>query len=114
RVPLIALIGIVVVLGSVIGGFVLAGGAIPVLFQPAEFIVIGGAALGALLVGTPTSVIKALLHKLPHLVRSGRTARDYLDLLLMGFELLTLARREGLVALEKHLESPLQSPIFSK
>src|SRR5690606_29697896 len=50
----------------------------------------------------------------PALVRAGRSERDYLDLLLMGFELLTLARREGLVTLEKHLENPLQSPVLSK
>src|SRR5690606_37829832 len=103
-----------VVLGSVIGGFVLAGGSVPVLLQPAEFLVIGGAALGALLVGTPLPVLKNLVRRAPALVRGGRSQQDYLDLLLMGFELLTLARREGLVTLEKHLENPLQSPVLSK
>lgn len=111
---MLALVGMAVVLGSVIGGFVLAGGSVPVLLQPAEFLVIGGAALGALLVGTPLPVLKNLVRRAPALVRGGRSQQDYLDLLLMGFELLTLARREGLVTLEKHLENPLQSPVLSK
>jgi chemotaxis protein MotA len=114
RRALLALVGIFVVLASVIGGFLLAGGAIPVLFQPAEFIVIGGAAFGALLVGTPPSVLRSLISQLPRLIRGARNERDYLDVLLVGFELLTIARREGLVALEKHIEDPLQSPLFSK
>lgn len=114
RGRLLSLIGIVVVLASVIGGFVLAGGSVPVLYQPSEFIVIGGAATGALLVGTPVSVIRRLLRGLPSLVRGARAEQQYMDLLLLGFELLTLARREGLVALEKHVESPLQSPLLSR
>ena len=108
------LVGMVVVFASVLGGFTFAGGQIPVLFQPAEFVVIGGAAIGALLLGTPPAVLRNLVRQLPRLVTGGKTDQDYLDLLTMGFELLTVARREGLVALEAHLEEPEKSPLLGR
>jgi chemotaxis protein MotA len=111
---MISLVGLVVVLASVLGGFMVAGGSMPVLYQPAEFIVIGGAALGALLVGTPPSVLRGLAAQLPRFAGGGKTRRDYLDVLLLGFELLSLARREGLLAFEAHLADPAKSSIFGK
>lgn len=111
---MIAIAGMVIVIGSVLGGFALAGGSFAVLIQVNEFIVIGGAAIGSLLVGTPVSVLKALGHQLPKIAGNGKSKQDFLDVLLMGFELLSMARREGLVALEQHAEDPLKSPLLGK
>jgi chemotaxis protein MotA len=111
---MIAIAGMLIVIGSVLGGFALAGGHFAVLMQVNEFIVIGGAALGSLLVGTPLSALKSLGHQLPKISSNGKAKQDFLDVLLMGFELLSLARREGLVALEAHVEDPLKSPLLSK
>lgn len=111
---MVAIAGMLIVIGSVLGGFALAGGSFAVLIQVNEFIVIGGAAIGSLLVGTPISVLKGLGHQLPKIASNGKSRQDFLDALLMGFELLSLARREGLVALEQHVEDPLKSPLFSK
>jgi len=111
---MIAIVGFVIVLGSVLGGFALAGGHFEVLLQVNEFIVIGGAAVGSLLVGTPMSVVRGLAHQFPRLASNGKTEQDFLDALLMGFELLSLARREGLVALEQHVEDPLKSSLLGK
>ncbi|RIL04913.1 MAG: flagellar motor stator protein MotA [Proteobacteria bacterium] len=111
---MIAIVGLVVVIGCVLGGFAMAGGHFSVLWQPSEFVVIGGAATGALLVGTPMHVVKGLARQLPKLASNGKTHQDFLDVLLMGFELLSLARREGLVALEQHVEDPHKSALLGK
>jgi chemotaxis protein MotA len=111
---MIAIVGLLVVIACVLGGFAMAGGQFNVLLQPSEFVVIGGAAIGAMLLGTPMHVLKSLGRQLPKLGSNGKTHRDFLDILLMGFELLTLARREGLIALEQHVEEPLKSPLFGK
>jgi chemotaxis protein MotA len=111
---MIAIVGFVIVVGSVLGGFALAGGQFAVLVQVNEFIVIGGASIGSLLVGTPMNTVKAMLRQLGRVAAQGKAKQDYLDALLMGFELLSLARREGLVALEQHVEDPLKSPLLSK
>lgn len=111
---MIAIAGMLIVIGSVLGGFALAGGHFAVLVQVNEFIVIGGAALGSLLVGTPVAVLKSLAHQLPTIASNGKGKQDFLDALLLGFELLSLARREGLVALESHVEDPLKSPLLGK
>ncbi|MCZ7617293.1 MAG: flagellar motor stator protein MotA [Myxococcota bacterium] len=111
---MVAIIGFVIVLGSVLVGFAMAGGKFGVLVQPAEFVVIGGAAIGALVVGQPLPVLRDLSRQIPWLFTGSKAPRDYLEVLQMGFELLTVARREGLVALEQHLEDPRKSPILSK
>lgn len=111
---MIAIVGMVIVIGSVLGGFALAGGHFSVLIQINEFIVIGGAAIGSLLVGTPMSVVKGLGHQIPKIASNGKSKQNFLDVLLMGFELLSLARREGLVALEQHVEDPMKSALLGK
>jgi chemotaxis protein MotA len=111
---MMALIGLVVVAASVLLGFLMAGGQPLVLFQPNEYVVIGGAAIGAMLVGTPVPVIRQLLGQLAQILGSSKNRQDYLDLLVMGYELLTLARREGQLALESHAKDPLTSPILGK
>lgn len=111
---MIAIVGIFVVVGAVLGGYIMEGGSLLVLFQPAEFLIIGGAALGAMLVGTPMKTLKLMTGQLLRLPANGPSSRDYLDLLLMLYELLNLTRREGLLALENHVEHPDESDILKK
>ncbi len=109
------IIGFVVVIASVLGGFWEAGGPFRVLIQPAEIMIICGAGLGALLASAPKSVLQSLLHKsIGALTGSTVTKRTYLSVLKLMYELLYMAQKEGLIALEKHIESPAESSIFSK
>jgi chemotaxis protein MotA len=103
-----------VVITAVLGGFMIAGGHPLVLVQPSEFIVIGGAALGAILIANGPSVIKQLLGNLSKIASPGIGKKDYLDMLVMLFELLNVARKDGIMALESHVEHPEESKIISK
>ncbi len=111
---MIALAGLAVVASAVVGGYIMAGGHLMVLLQPAEFIIIGGAAIGAMIIGSGSTVLKNLLHQLKHIPKPGPTKQDFLDLLVMLYELLNLARRDGIVALEEHVEHPEKSMIIQK
>jgi len=112
---MIALAGLLVVIASVLGGFTIAGGRIPSLFHVSEFVVIGGTAMGTMLVSTPGPVLKALATKLPGLLRPSPFDRQlYLEALKLLFELFQLARRDGLVAIESHIETPNKSSLFQK
>jgi chemotaxis protein MotA len=114
EVGLTALIGLAVVAASVVLGYVMHGGDVLVLFQVNEFIIIGGAAFGSMLVGTPIKTLRLMSKQLGRITRSGPSKQDYLDLLVMLYELLTVARRDGLLALEPHIEEPQTSKIISK
>lgn len=109
------IIGIVIVIVGVIGGFVIHGGPIAVLFQPEEFMIIGGAAAGSLLVQTPIPILKKVIGKFTLLFKGDPYTRtEYLNLLKTMFELFNAATREGLIAIEGHVEKPEASSIFSK
>ncbi|MEW6049691.1 MAG: flagellar motor stator protein MotA [Candidatus Zixiibacteriota bacterium] len=108
------IIGAIVVLGGIIGGFTWEGGQILALNQPAELVIIAGAALGSLLIATPLSVIKNILKQISGVFSGGLTKKDYLDLLVMMYEIFNVARRDGLVGLENHVEHPHESEIFKR
>ena len=109
------IIGIVVVIIAVIGGFMFAGGDVVLLMQPAEFIIICGAALGSLLISSPLNVIKKIIKSLTGLFKSeAYSKQDYLELLKAFNDLFLLAQRDGLLAIEKHIEVPEKSDILSK
>ena len=109
------ILGYIVVVASVLGGFALAGGNIVVLFQPLEVLMIGGAALGAFLVGNNGKAIKATLKALPTLFKGSRYNRAlYLELMLLLFALLAKIRSDGMMAIEGDIEQPEQSELFSK
>ncbi len=93
----------------------MAGGPFAVLVQPNELVVIGGAALGALVISAPGKVGRRVLHSFK-LGFSGKspTKRDYVDLLKLLYELFQLLRREGILALETHVAEPRSSEVFSK
>lgn len=109
------IIGYVIVFGAVIGGFVLEGGPIAVLNQTIEFLIIGGAAIGSLLAGTPTKVLGGLAGSLKKaIVGSGYSKADYMDLFNMLYEVFSVMRKNGEMALEKDVDDPTNSEIFKK
>ena len=107
-------IGAAVVLGGVLGGFILEGGHILALHQPMELLIIGGAALGSLLIATPLPVVKGIISQVKGALGGSYTKDDYLGLLVMMFEIFNVARRDGLVGLENHVEHPEESEIFKR
>jgi len=110
-----ALPGIVITFVAVIGGFALAGGAFGVLIQPAEFIVIAGAGLGALITSAPGLMRKRVLHALKMALKDTIPKQaQYLELLKCQYEFFLLARRQGVLALEAHVVDPSKSDIFNK
>ena len=111
---MLAIVGIVVVAVAVIGGFVWEGGHLLVLFQPAEFLIIGGAALGSILISLPMKVVKELISQLLAIIKPPPSKQSYMNILLMLYEVFQVARKDGLVALETHIERPLESPILQK
>jgi len=110
-----ALPGILLVLAAVAGGFAMAGGHFPVLLQPSEFVVILGAAFGSLLTSSPGKMKKRVMGVVKAAIKENiPTQRDYLDLLKCQYELFMLARRQGVLALEAHVNEPAKSDIFKK
>lgn len=111
---MLVIVGILVVFGAVLGGFVLSGGHLLALYQPLEVLIIGGAAIGALLVGNSMHVIKGVIGQLTGVFGSGYTKSDYQDILVMMFEIFNIARKDGLIGLENHVEHPEDSDIFKR
>jgi len=108
------LIGFAVVVGSVVGGFLLGHGHLAALWQPNELVIIGGAAVGAFIIANPRSVIVDVLKSLPALIRGPRyRKREYMDLLGLLHQIFSKARKEGLLGLEQDIDEPEQSAIFS-
>jgi chemotaxis protein MotA len=112
---MIAIIGVVVVLGAVLGGFIMAGGHPLVLVHISEFVVIGGAAIGALIVMSPKKVLVDIVKGLMQVVKGAPYNRAAYDELMKAlYELFLLGKRDGMIALEEHVSSPQQSTIFTK
>lgn len=112
---MLVIIGYLAVLGSVFGGFLLAGGHLAALFQPVEILMIGGAALGAFLVGNSGKAVKATLKALPSVLKNSRYTKVlYLELMSLLSEILSKVRKEGLMSIESDVDAPHESPIFSK
>jgi chemotaxis protein MotA len=110
-----AIIGIVVVFGAIVAGYLMEKGNLLVLVQPAELIIIGGAALGTLLIANPVHIIKAMAGGvLGALKPSAFSKKRYLTTMQMMFEFLNKVRREGLLSVENDVEKPNESAIFKK
>jgi chemotaxis protein MotA len=110
-----AIIGFVVVIGSVIGGYLMHHGKLAILVQPSELVIIGGAALGTLFIANPMHIIKALFGGLMGVLKGSKfTKTFYLDSMKMMYELFSRARRDGLMALEADADEPDKSPVISK
>lgn len=109
------IIGMLIVFGSVFGGFMLGSGHLMSLWQPTELIVIGGAALGAFIVAQPVKIIKECINGFTKLFgTSPYTKQFYLDLLTLFFSLGTKIRSTGLLSIEEDIENPKDSPLFSQ
>jgi chemotaxis protein MotA len=112
---MLVIVGWIVVVASVLGGFTIAGGHIHALIHPSELLTIGGSALGALIVMSPGKVLKDLVSGvLQSLKGSPYTKKSYEELFQALYELFRLARRDGVLVLESHLTAPHESPIFGK
>ncbi|WP_158157459.1 flagellar motor stator protein MotA [Pseudomonas sp.] len=110
---LIAL-GLIAILLSVFGGFALSGGSLGPLYQPTEMLMIGGAALGAFVAANNGKAIKATLTTVSRLKGSTRYDKSrYLQVMALLYHLLGKARREGMLAVERDIDEPGQSPLFS-
>jgi chemotaxis protein MotA len=109
------IIGAAVVLIGVLGGFLIEGGPIRVLIQPTEFMIIGGAAIGSLMVMSPFAVLKKIIGSLLGVLKGDPfTKEQYINLLKTMFELFNAAKRDGLIAVEPHVMEPEKSAIFAK
>ncbi|MDP1594675.1 MAG: flagellar motor stator protein MotA [Gallionella sp.] len=112
---MLVIVGYVIVMGSVFGGFAMAGGHLAALWQPLELLMIGGGALGAFFVGNSMGVMKATFKDLPSILKGPKYSKDaYMELMALLYELLTKVRKEGLMSIEGDVEKPEESPIFSK
>ena len=110
-----AIIGTLVVLGSVLGGFAMGGSSLLLLWHPLEIVVIIGAALGAFMISNPMKVIKASFSGALGLVKGARYGRaEYIQLLKLVYDILVMARKDGVLAIERHIEDPAKSDIFKK
>ena len=111
---MLVLVGAVVVLVCVLGGFVLSHGQILALWQPYELLIIGGGALGAFLSANSVKVVKGALSDAIGLLKGPKYKKqDYVDLLSMLYDLFSLIRKEGLLGVEEHIEDPKSSSLFS-
>jgi len=111
---MLILVGAVIVLGSVVGGYLMAGGAMGVLVQPAEFVVIGGAAVGSLLISTPPKVLKLTVAQIKGALGSGTGKEEYVELLSMLYLIFKQVQQSGVMSLEAHFEDPQKSSILSR
>jgi chemotaxis protein MotA len=110
-----SIIGIVVVFGAIIGGYLMEHGNLKVLMQPAELIIIGGAAIGTLLIANPLPVLIKLLKGFAGVFGSEKYHKDrYLNTLKMLNELFTRGRKGGISSLEPDVEEPHKSELFKK
>lgn len=111
---MLPIIGILVVIGAVIGGYLLEHGNLMVLFQPAELVIIGGAAAGTVLIGNPPSVLKAVLAGIVSVFGGVRFAKPvYVATLQFLFSIMQKARKNGLASLEADIEEPSKSELFA-
>lgn len=112
---MLVIVGLIVVIGSVLGGYIMHHGQIGILVQVSEFLIIGGAALGATLAGNSPSAVKASFQRTMALMKGNPfTKKAYAELLTMLHEVFALTKRDGLLALEKHVENPHESELFKK
>jgi chemotaxis protein MotA len=106
--------GLVAVIAAVASGYLWHGGHLYLLWQPAEFLIIGGCAAGILITSTPMPVIKDLVHQLQRLFTPPPEKQDYRDILVMLYQLFRVAQSTGAMALEPHFDNPKESSVLSK
>lgn len=111
---MLVLIGYIVVTGAVIGGYLMVGGEMGALYQPAELLTIAGAGIGAFIVGNNGKAIKSTMRALPTLFRGSRYNKAlYMDLMALLYRLLAKSRQQGMLSLENDIDNPKESDIFA-
>ena len=112
---MLIIIGYIVVIASALLGYVLSGGYLAVLFQPLEFLIIGGTAIGAFIVSNEKKVIKATLKALGQLFKSSKYNKTlYLTLINLMYTILTKIRQNGTLSIESDIDNPKESELFKK
>ncbi len=112
---MLTVVGLVIVISTVLGGFMMAGGSPGVLVHASEFVIIGGATLGVLVAAAPGKVLSALIKGvIKALTGSGVGKKEYMELFHLMFEVFSTMRKNGDMALEKDVDDPKSSAIFSK
>jgi len=107
------IIGTVVVIACVMGGYIMGGGHLDVLWQPLEFLIICGAATGALLISNPSQVLGGVAAGYGAMMKGPKYKKaDYLELMTMQYQIFRMARTKGMLALEQHVENPQDSALF--
>jgi chemotaxis protein MotA len=110
-----AIIGIVVVFGAVVAGYLMEHGKLMVLLQPAELVIIGGAAAGTLFVANPPDILKGILKGMLGVFGGSKFGKArYIEILKQMYVVMQKARTKGLTELEKDVEEPDRSELFSK
>jgi len=110
-----SIIGIVIVFGCVIGGYLMDHGQIAVLIQPAELLIILGAAIGTVLTANPMHILKKIVAGMIGVIKgSAYDKKRYVATLKMMFDLFAKSRKEGAIAIEGDIEDPEKSPLFTK
>jgi chemotaxis protein MotA len=110
-----SIIGIVIVIAAILGGYLMEHGPVKVLLQPAELLIIGGAALGTVLIANPLHILKGIASGIGGVFAGCKfTKQRYIESLKMMYQLFNKARKDGLVGIESDIEDPAKSPIFSK
>src|SRR5271155_28101 len=112
---MVPIVGMLVVLGCIAGGYLIEKGNLLVLMQPAELLIIGGAAIGTVLIGNPTYVLKAIVGGALQVFKGSRySAGVYLDTLRFLNDFLNTSRKNGLSTLEQDLDEPDKSELFKR
>jgi chemotaxis protein MotA len=112
---MLVLAGYLIVVASVFGGFALAGGHVAAMFQPIELLMIGGAAVGAFLIGNPMKTLRATAKALPSVMKNSKYTKElYLELMALLYEVLNKVRQEGLMSIETDIEAPHESALFNR
>lgn len=111
---MLMIVGLIIVFGAVMGGFLMAGGALDVLVQPSEFVTIGGAAIGSLIVSTPIAVLKEAVVQIKGIMGKPPGKEVYVDLLAMLYQIFKQVQQGGVMSLEAHFEKPSESTILTK
>lgn len=107
------LIGAGIVIGAVVGGYLMEHGNMSVLWQPAEFVIIFGAAIGSLVISVPAGVLRGIIHSLTSVFSSDSASKEeYMELLMLLNQVFWKTRKEGLLALESDVDNPANSEIF--
>jgi len=109
------IIGLVIVFGSIAKGYTMHGGDLAVLYQPNEYLILGGCGLGAVLIGSNPATVISIIKKTIGLIKPSPYDRAaFSELLQVLYGIFYAARKDGLVGIESHVENPHESEIFTK